>query len=314
MLTSALVTVAGLFAYASVTPYDPLPVYPPAGPEAIREVHELIVRLEGLPRFSPDAVEKAVAVKLAPAEPMPDPKSLTAKLPAGTFSDVFYREIRPVKEPPRWLVAVSIRRGVSIPFEAVDRKFIGRQLHGATAGSYESVGTHTLDRPGGLLHLRRGMSSGTLQEIILVREGSPERTHSEHRLAHLSGQSSELTALVKKIEALPRFSLPSVEAIIGRTMGPSNSDTPELRSWEQRLIDGVVSGVRYREFKPRDGTPTWTLSLVLRKDVSLPQRFMDPDLITTRSPFRVRADTDSAGNLRELTFTREGLPDRPSGR
>jgi hypothetical protein len=314
MLPSALVTVAGLFAYASVTPYDPLPVYPPAGPEALREVHELIVRLEGLPRFSPDAVQKAVAVKLAPSEPMPDPKSLTGKLPAGTFSDVFYREIRPVKEQPRWLVTVSIRRGIAIPFEAVDRKFIGRQLHVATAGSYESVATHTLDRPGGLLHLRRGLSSGTLQEIILVREGSPERTHSEHRLAQLAGQASELTALVRKIEALPRFSLPSIEAIIGRPMAAGNSDTLELRSWERRLAEGVVSGVRYREFKPRDGTPTWTLSLVLGKDVSLPRRFMDPDLITTRAPYRVRVDSDSSGNLRELTFTREGLPDRPSGR
>jgi hypothetical protein len=289
-------------------------VYPPAGPEAIREVHELIVRLESLPRLSPEALQKALAVKLAPAEPMPDPRSLTGRLPAGTFSDVFYREIRPVKEQPRWLITVSVRRGVAIPFDALDRKFIGRELHGATAGSYESVGTHTLDRPGGLLHLRRGLSSGTLQDIILVREGSPERTHSEQRLAQLSSQSSELTALVKKIEALPRFSLPSVEAIMGRTMAPGNPDTLELRWWEGGLVEGVVSGVRYREFKPRDGKPTWSLSLVLRKDVSLPERFMDPDLITTRSPYRVRADTDSSGNLRELTFTREGLPDRPSGR
>jgi hypothetical protein len=143
---------------------------------------------------------------------------------------------------------------------------------------------------------------------------------ARRQIGQLMGEELEVRPSTTKresyaeIEALPRFSLPSVEAIIGRTMVPGNSDTLEFRWWEGRLVEGVVSGVRFREFKPRDGKPTWSLSLVLRKDVSLPEPCMDPDLITTRSPYRVRADTDSSGNLRELTFTREGLPDRPSGR
>ena len=311
MLPNVWVAAAGLCAFASVTPYDPLPVYPPAGPEAVRQVHELIEKVERLPRFTKAAVEDILSVKLAPSQPLPDPQSLAGELTRGIFSEVRYREIRPIHGQPRWMVSVSVRRGVAIPFNAIDRQFIGRR--GTTgSGGYESISTWSMERRGGLLHLQYGMTSRTLQDMIFVREGSPERADSEARFVRSTRQAAELANLIGKLQQLPQFSRPAFEALFGVAMSPSKGDPPGVRSWEASLAAGVVEKIRYREIAPSEAA-TWVLSLDLRKDVPIPSSFIDPDLITTRDGFRVRPDFDASDVVRALTFTREGSPTRTGG-
>ena len=280
--------------------------------QGIAEVHALIANVERLPAFSAQALENLLGITLTSPETPPDPGDLQAILPLGTFSEISYREMGAKGGRRRWHVSIGIRRDVAIPIDAIDRQFKGRHRT-VSDGAYESISTRSMERPGGLLHFQYGITSRTLQAIIFVREGSPERADAEARFVRSTRQAAEFASLLGKIQQLSQFSRPAFEALFGAAMSPSKGDPPGVRSWEASLAAGVVEKIRYREIAPSEVAATWVLSLDLRKDLSIPSSFIDPDLITTRAGFRVRPDFDTSDVLRALTFTREGSPIRTGG-
>jgi hypothetical protein len=273
MLPSAFVVAAALGACASVTPYDPPPVYPPAGPEAVREVHDLIQRIETLPRFSRETLEKTLAVKLQTTKPSPDPSYLVGSISRGTFSEVLYREIRPAKGLPRWHISVSIRRGVAIPFASVDRRYIGSR--GTTGdGPYESISTWSMDRPGGLLHVSYGNVTRTLQSITVVREGSPELSAVGAAFASAKAGAAEIESLMDRFESISEFSRSRIESLMGLTLAPKSAPS-NVQLWEAPASDSrVLSQVSYEESNYY-GLMTSTVTLFVRHDVVLPSRYID---------------------------------------
>jgi len=301
MLPSAFVVAAALGACASVTPYDPPPVYPPAGPEAVREVHDLIQRIETLPRFSRAVMEKTLAVKLQPTGPRPDPSYLEARITRGIFDEVLYREIRPVKGVPRWLISVSVRRGVAIPFGSVDRQYVGKR--GTTGdGPFESLSTQSMDRPGGLLQLSYGNTTRTLHDITVVREGSPELSAAEAAFANAKAGAAEIESLIGRFEPLSEFSRWRIESLIGLTLAPKSAPS-NIRSWEAPARDNrVLSHINYEE-SDHYGLVTSTVTLFVRNEVALPSRYLDPNLL---GPLIDKVEAGSLEPIRIRSVDRPG--------
>lgn len=301
MLPSAFAVAAALGACASVTPYDPPPMYPPAGPEAIREVHDLIQNIETLPRFSREIVEKTLAVKLQTTQPSPDPSSLVGTISRGTFSEVRYREIRPVRALPRWHITVSVRRGVAIPIASVDRRYLG-SLRTTGDGPYESLSTRSMDRPGGLLHVSYGNVTRTLQSITVVREGSPELSAVGAAFASAKAGAAEIESLIDRFESISEFSRTRIESLMALTLAPKSAPA-NVQSWEASVPESrVLSQVSYEE-NNHYGLMTSTVTLFVRNDVVLPSRYVDRRFL---GPLVDKVETGPLEPIRTRSVDRPG--------
>jgi hypothetical protein len=276
-----------------------------AGPqESVGDVHALILKVEQLPRFSQAAVEHLFGVKLTGDPKFPGPSDPRAKIVDGPFSEVRFIELRPQGAAASWHISVTIRRAAAIPIEAIDRQFIGRKLHGATDGPYESTGTYTLDRRGVLLHLRYGMSSRTLEDLIFVREGSPERSAWEVRMNRARAAATELETVARRLGG-PKLSRAMVESSLGVPLVASKGDPTGATVWEASLGRGVVSKAVYRETQSASGLVPQSLVFHVRADVPIPERLVDLRALEGRLGLRVGAETDGADELRKLTFKLE---------